>query len=397
MTIYAVAMSGGVDSSTVAALLLREGHEVFGVTMLTQATPDCQNVINNASKVAKQLNIKHYVLDIIDDFKKEVIDYFISAYLQGTTPNPCAICNKKIKLSKLLMFAKEKGADYLATGHYASIDYINNTLYLKESKNLLKDQSYFLSLTDKEHLKYIKTPLSNITNKLETRTLAKQFGLSNFQEKDSQDICFIKHNDYISFIKDNIKNEKLISKRGDIILQNTDNIIAQHNGLMNYTIGQRKGIGISYSEPLYVINMDYIKNQVTVGTKKDLLVKQFKVKQMNWLLEHNNDFECYVKVRSGHSKFKALINIQTNINNVFQHNIQANNTTKVNINVEYNSNICENNNMQHNNNKDDCIMHYNEILVNLLEPNTVAICPGQVCALYNEYNTVIGAGIIENL
>ena len=183
---YAVALSGGVDSSTTAAILLREGHEVFGVTMLTQQN-GCETVIKNASAVSKQLGIKHYVLDVIDEFKKEVIDYFINSYLNGITPNPCAICNKKIKLNKLLMFAKEKGANYLATGHYASIECVDNNVLLRESNNKLKDQSYFLSLTSKEHLKYIKTPLSNINNKKETRELAKSFGLNNFQEKDSQD------------------------------------------------------------------------------------------------------------------------------------------------------------------------------------------------------------------
>ena len=346
---YAVALSGGVDSSTVAAILLNEGHEVFGVTMLTQPN-GCQNAIDNASKIAEQLGINHYILDVIDEFKKEVIDYFINSYINGITPNPCAICNKKIKLNKLLIFAQSKGADYLATGHYASIEYINNNLYLKESKNILKDQSYFLSITSKEHLKYIKTPLSNTTNKNETRELAKSFGLSNFQEKDSQDICFIKNNDYISFIKNNIENKELLDKYGDIVLQNNGNIISQHKGLINYTIGQRRGLGIANSEPLYVTSINYSNNTLTVGTRKNLLVKTFIVNQFNWLLEITEyNFECYVKVRSGHSKFKSLISI----------------------------------------NSIDCIT------VNLLEENTVAICPGQVCALYNIDNIVIGAGIIK--
>lgn len=350
MSVYAVALSGGVDSSTVAALLLKSGHEVFGVTMLTQQD-GCQTVINKASEVAKQLGIKHYIVDVIDDFKKEIIDYFINSYLQGTTPNPCAICNRKIKLNKLLIFAKEKGADYLATGHYANIEYIDNNLYLKESKNKLKDQSYFLSLTSKDHLKYIKTPLSNITNKKETRELAKSFGLNNFQEKDSQDICFIKNNDYISFIRNNIEDKTLLDRRGNIILQNNCTVVSQHKGLINYTIGQRRGLGISYREPLYVTNINYINNTVIVSTKEDLIIETFDVNQFNWLLNINtNCFECYVKVRSGHSKFKALINVANN----------------------------------------------DLVTINLLEPNTVAICPGQVCALYNEDNIVIGAGIIAN-
>ena len=347
MDSYAVALSGGVDSSTVAAILLNKGYEVFGVTMLTQASS--RNIVEKASKSAKQLGIKHYVLNIIDEFKKEVIDYFINSYLNGTTPNPCAICNKKIKLNKLLIFAQEKGANYLATGHYASIKYIDNNLYLKESKNLLKDQSYFLSLTDKEHLKYIKTPLSNITNKEETRELAKKFGLENYKEKDSQDVCFIKDNNYKLFIENNIENKQLLNKNGNIILQSNGQVISNHRGLINYTIGQRRGLGIANTEPLYVTNINYLNNTLTVGTKQNLIVRNFKVTQLNWLINIiNNDFECFVKVRSGHSKFKALIN--------------------------KNDNNCIN--------------------INLLETNTVAICPGQVCALYNNENVVIGAGII---
>ncbi|MBR1944121.1 MAG: tRNA 2-thiouridine(34) synthase MnmA [Alphaproteobacteria bacterium] len=345
---YAVALSGGVDSSTTAAMLLNEGHEVFGVTMLLQST-GCQMVIDKASKVAQQLGIKHYVFDAINEFKKEVIDYFINSYMTGTTPNPCAICNKKIKLNKLLSFAQEKGADYLATGHYANIECINNDVFLKESKNSLKDQSYFLSLTSREHLKYIKTPLCNITHKQETRNLAKSFGLNNFHEKDSQDICFIRNGDYISFIRDNIEDKKLLNKCGNIILQSNGNCIAQHKGLVNYTIGQRRGLGIPNNEPLYVTNINYSNNTLTVGIKRDLLVKTFQVNQFNWLLDINdNKFECHVRIRAGHSKYKSLVEIISN----------------------------------------------DVVNVHLLENNTVAVCPGQVCALYNKDNVVIGAGII---
>ena len=346
---YAVALSGGVDSSTTAAILLNQGYEIFGVTMLTQQN-GCQNVIDRASEVAKQLCIEHYIFDVIDEFKKEVIDYFINSYLNGITPNPCAICNRKIKLNKLLAFAQEKGADYLATGHYANIDYINNNLYLRESKNLLKDQSYFLSLTSKEHLKYIKTPLCNIQNKQETRDLAKKFGLNNFQEQDSQDICFIRNGDYISFIRENMEDKSLLDNHGDVILKNTNNIISQHKGLINYTIGQRRGLGIANKEPLYVTKIDINNNALIVGNKRDLIIKEFQVNQLNWLLNiNNNEFECYVKVRAGHSKYKSLVRIVDN----------------------------------------------DTISITLLEDNTVAICPGQICALYKNDNVVIGAGIIK--
>ena len=248
------------------------------------------------------------------------------------------------------MFAQEKGADYLATGHYASIEFTNNKIYLKESNNKLKDQSYFLSLTDKEHLKYIKCPLSNINDKKETRELAKRFGLSNFQVKDSQDICFIKNNDYISFIKNNTDNKKILNKPGNIVLKHRNTIIKQHKGLIKYTVGQRRGLGIPYSEPLYVTNIDSNNNAVIVGTRQDLIVKTFKVSQFNWLLEATNSkFECFAKVRAGAMKYKSIVTIHDTEN----------------------------------------------IIVNLLEDNITAICPGQVCVLYNENSVVIGAGIIK--
>ena len=347
---YAVAMSGGIDSSTAAAILLREGYKVFGVTMLTCKT-GCDKIILEAGTIADDLGIRHYICDISDGFQTEVVDYFINSYMNGLTPNPCAICNKKIKLKQLLQFARNHGADYLATGHYASIEVIEDQVYLKESINTNKDQSYFISLTSKEDLKYIRFPLSNILNKQETRNLAVQFGLRNFAKQDSQDICFIQNRDYISFIRDNIKDKSKLNNCGNMVLNTNNSILAQHHGLENYTIGQRRGLGVSHFEPLYVIHIDTQSNQIILGNKKSLISKYFKVSNMNWIIDSDqNDIACLVKIRAGKLKFKAIIHKYSET----------------------------------------------DIQVTLLEQNTLAVCPGQVCALYNKENVILGAGTITH-
>ncbi len=340
MSIYAVAISGGVDSAVTATKLLHAGHDVFGVTMVTDdKTKD--SLLIGAKTIAEHLNIPHYICDLCSEFKKEVIDYFVKSYQKGLTPNPCAVCNKKIKLHKLLQFARDKGADFLATGHYAKV----NDGQLYEGANLLKDQSYFLSLTSKDDLKYVCCPLQDITNKSLTREMAKSYGLPNFAKSDSQDICFVPNNDYIAVIHAYSDAQDV---SGDFILDNMP--VGKHKGIIHYTIGQRRGLGISsHTCPLYVTAIDSENNNVALGKHSDLIRTSFYVKDVNILANVPQNENLFVKIRSGSKKFNAKIN-------------------------KLDSNAFE---------------------VNLLEPNTIAICPGQVCAVYDANGQVLCGGIIQ--
>ncbi len=341
MSVYAVAISGGVDSAVTATRLLKEGHDVFGVTMLL-FDENTDALIEGAKTVTDYLGIPHYICDLRAEFKKEVIDYFVNSYKSGLTPNPCAICNKKIKLNKLLQFAKGLGADYMATGHYAKLLHDNGVAKLYESANSKKDQSYFLSLTSIDCLKYIRFPLQDIVDKSVTRELAKSYGLPNFAKTDSQDICFVPNNDYVSVINKYSLTKNIV---GDFILNGK--VIGKHNGLVKYTIGQRKGLGISYKYPLYVTKIDAERNTVVLGKRADLLRTEFIVKDINILGDIPCGEKLFVKIRSGNKKFYANIE-------------QLNNCLKI----------------------------------KLLEPNSIAICPGQVCAVYDNKGKVLAGGII---
>lgn len=338
-------MSGGVDSSAVAAILKNEGHDVFGITMFLHEYS--KSSIINAQKVCEILDIQHFVFDIRKNFKKCVMDTFADYYSKGLTPNPCAFCNRDIKLNLLLQFAKDKGADFMATGHYANLKINEGEVILIEAENKSKDQSYFLSLVSKDNLKYVKFPLGKVQNKSKTRKIAESFGLHNFEKKDSQDICFIQNGNYKDFLK-TFYSEIPLFRQGNIRLLNTNKILGKHNGITNYTIGQRKGLGISYETLLYVINLDSKQNEVIVGSKEDLEKSQFNILHTNWILDYPKDFEGYVKLRSVAKKVKAKI--------------------KKNI---------------------------NGASIELLGKSQTPVTNGQVCAIYNSSNEVIGAGIIQ--
>ncbi len=338
-------MSGGVDSSTVAAIWKNEEQDVFGITMYLHE--HSESSITNAKKVCEKLNIQHFVFDIRKSFKKAIIDTFADYYAKGLTPNPCAFCNRDIKLNLLLQFAKDKGADFMATGHYANLKISDGEVILSEAEDKSKDQSYFLSLVSKDNLKYAKFPLGKIHNKSETRKIAESFGLHNFEKKDSQDICFIQNGNYKDFLK-TFYSEIPLFRPGDIRLINTDRILGKHNGITNYTIGQRKGLGISYETPLYVINLDPNKNEVIVGSKEDLEKPQFSILYTNWLLDYPENFKGYIKLRSVAKKVEAKI--KKTINNAS---------------------------------------------IELLEKSQTPVTDGQICAIYNDSNEVIGAGIIR--
>lgn len=339
-------MSGGVDSSAVAAILKNEGYDIFGITMHIHQYSEPSIV--NAKKVCEKLNIPHFIFDIQEEFKNNIMDVFADYYAKGLTPNPCAFCNRDIKLNLLLHFARDKGADFMATGHYANLKVENNNVILSESKNKAKDQSYFLSLVSKDNLKYIKFPLGIISDKSKTRKIAKSFGLHNFEKRDSQDICFIQQSNYKKFLK-SCYPKLLLFSQGNIRLINTDKILGKHNGISNYTIGQRKGLGVSYESPLYVISLDPKQNEVIVGPKEYLEKKNFNILHTNWLLDYPNSFEGYVKLRSAAKKTKAKI--EKNINGA---------------------------------------------TIELLEKSQTPVTKGQVCTIYNSSNEIIGGGIIYN-
>ena len=301
-----VGLSGGVDSTVCAILLKQMGYKVVGATMklLNSDSTDIKDVCN-------KLDIDYVELDYVDEFKSEVIDYFASEYNECRTPNPCVVCNKKFKFGKFYEYAKDNCIKYIATGHYAKIEYSDkyNRYVLKKSNNLEKDQSYFLYNIDKNIMPYILFPLSEYKSKDEIRNIARDNGMSVYSKSDSQDICFIKDGDYKQFLVD---NNYVIDKPGNIILHG--NVIGRHTGLYKYTIGQRKGLGLSYEEPLYVIGFDILKNELHVGIESDLYIKTFKVKDYNLLLvdDIKEPILVDVKVRYKSKPSKAYIKIVDN-------------------------------------------------------------------------------------
>lgn len=289
----AVAMSGGVDSSLTTAILLERGFEVVGVTM--QLTDDFS--IQDAKSVANFLGISHYVADFRKIFQTEIEDYFVSEYVKGRTPNPCVRCNKFIKFGKLMDFAKSIGADFLATGHYARIIFENNRYKLKKGVDVKKDQSYVLYNLTAENLSKIILPLGEMT-KAETRTLAEKLKLPVADKPDSQEICFVPNDDYKNFILRRAGDADAL-KTGNIV-DTSGKILGRHNGVANYTIGQRKGLGIAAPQPLYVIRLDVANRQVIVGTSEELFSDELTANNVHWIYKPENfPVKLQAKIRYG--------------------------------------------------------------------------------------------------
>ena len=268
-------MSGGVDSSVAAYLLKSEGYEVVGVTMSLFHNEESTQ-IEDAKSVCEKLGIEHHIVNYENEFKCEVINNFIENYLNGKTPNPCIVCNKKFKFGALWEKAKELNCEYIATGHYANV--LNNHICKINSP---KDQSYFLYQINKEVIPHILFPLSNYEEKSEIRAIAERECLTNVsKKKDSQDVCFIEDGNYAKFLEENL--DKLPDK-GDFILT-TGETIGKHKGIIYYTIGQRKGLGISYHHPLYVVKIDINNNQVILGKEEDLYSKIVYITDTNILV-----------------------------------------------------------------------------------------------------------------
>lgn len=303
-----VAMSGGVDSSVVAAELAAQGYDVVGITLqlydhgasLAKKGACCAGSdIHDARRVAEKLNFPHYVLDYENSFRESVIDDFAKSYLAGATPIPCIRCNERIKFKDLLETAIDLDADCMATGHYIQRKNGINGAELHMAADHQRDQSYFLFSTTAKQLDYLRFPLGSLASKAETRALAAKYGLDVANKPDSQDICFVPDGNYAAVIE---KLHPGAAQPGKIIDQN-DNILGTHNGVINYTIGQRRGLGIGgLEEPLYVVKLDADRKLVIVGPKELLATRQVSLKEVNWLgdtpLMTKSTWEIRAKVRS---------------------------------------------------------------------------------------------------
>ena len=320
MTKVAVALSGGIDSSVTAALLLENGYEVVGITGKMFSDEHSEEIVKNAKKVADNLGIEHFVLDLSEDFFKYVINYFETSYKDGKTPNPCIMCNKYIKWGTLFDYAiKELNADFIATGHYANIKFEDGFYKLYPAIDEKKDQLYFLFQLSQEQLSKTLFPLSEY-KKAEVKSLAEKYNLPTKSSKESQDICFIKH----PMTTKKYLNNILENKKGDFIEKSSGKILGHHDGYWQYTIGQRKGIGIAAPEPLYVIEIDPQTNTVFVGFKEDLYKNKLILSNIQWSYPiDKKEFEALVKIRYNMNPIKAFIKIDKEIEIIFNDMISA--------------------------------------------------------------------------
>lgn len=309
-----VAMSGGVDSSTAAALLRREGHDVLGVSLRVYDPGLCQEReektccsardIRDARRVAAGLDMPFSIWDVRSEFGEEVIRPFIEAYRGGRTPNPCVLCNSRIKFRILLEKAREAGADFLATGHYARVVNRGGSYTLARGVDRSKDQSYFLFAIGAGVLPGILFPLGDMT-KEEVRRRARSLDLEVAAKRESQEICFIPGNDYGAFLRQHIPEEAVVP---GAIRDTGGRRLGTHRGLIHYTVGQRRGLGLAAGSPLYVVRLERETNTVIVGVSDSLGGKAFRMKRVSWLRENaGREFRADVKIRYRHRESPATI------------------------------------------------------------------------------------------
>lgn len=287
-----IGLSGGVDSSTAAYLLQKEGYNVIGLNIDFWINMKDTTSKKDSKNIARKLNIPIHTINVKEQFKKNVIEYFVKEYKEGKTPNPCVICNRCVKFQTLLDSCKTQNTQYIATGHYANIEKKNDRYILKKAKDKTKDQSYMLYNLNQEQLSKLLLPLGKYT-KQEVRDIAKKTGLLTAKKKDSQEICFINDNDHHRFITEYSKEKP---REGNFVDQQ-GNILGKHKGITKYTIGQRKGIGISANKPIFVIEINPTTNEITLGDEKELFKKEVYVKDLNWIAFEKLEKEIHANAK----------------------------------------------------------------------------------------------------
>jgi tRNA-specific 2-thiouridylase len=300
-----VALSGGVDSSIAAALLLDAGFECTAVFMIT--SDRAKNAQDDAQVIAGKLGIKLHILDLRQDFE-HILDYFCSEYRKGRTPNPCVFCNRYIKFGRLWDFARDNSADLFSTGHYARILRVNGAVGLYQATDPAKDQSYALSMINKDVLPHIILPLG-AHSKAQTLQLSARFGLGTEQKEESQEICFIPNDDYVTVLEQRCPQ---LSRPGKIV-DSSGNVLGEHNGVHKFTIGQRRGLQVAMGRPHYVVKIDAETNTVTLGPKEEVMHKRLLATEANWLTtEPKSPFRATVKIRYNNGGAAAKVTPQEN-------------------------------------------------------------------------------------
>ena len=295
-----VGLSGGVDSSVTAYLLKNKGYDVVGVTMKTwfESGNGSDIYIEDAKKVADSIGIEHVVIDYSENFKKYVVDNFLSEYMCARTPNPCVRCNRFVKWQSLIDYADSIGADYIATGHYAHVVKLDNGRYTVLQAKSEKDQSYALYMLSQEQLSRTQMPLGDY-DKTEIRRIAEEIGIVVADKPDSQDICFVPDGDYAAFLVRQIG--KGCETPGDFV-DIEGNVIGRHKGLIHYTVGQRKGLELAMGEPVYVVGLDSANNRVIIGHNDDVFGKELIIDNVNYMgiAEGTENFDAIAKIRYAH-------------------------------------------------------------------------------------------------